>query len=234
MSLTNFFVTGICCFIVYIIKSKIINSPAPSYSFSKLTTKAERDALDREIKEQEERAKARRARKQNTYSSSTNDEYYENSNSDDYEDSETVDDSQESSNQEKTQNYEKPKTPEIKYYCKYCGIEYSRVSDLTYYSCSRHPSGPNKGKHSLYHGDTNPPFYCKYCGIEYSRLSDLTYYSCSRHPNKGKHAPYEGFKKDPWICDNCGRTYSRLSDLTYYSCTKSPFGPNKGKHIPAN
>lgn len=246
LSLINIIITGICCFIVYKIKSKLINPFAPSYSFSKLMTKAEREALDREIKEQEERDKARRARDQehNTYSSSSNnDYYYETSNSDNYEDSESVDNSQEfsrnqrSQTQEKPQYNEKPKSSTKKCFCRYCGREYSRVSDLTSYSCTRHPSGPNKGKHSLYHGDTNPPFYCKYCGREYSRLSDLTSYSCTRHPNgpnKGKHAPYEGFQKDPWICDNCGRTYSRLSDLTSYSCTKSPLGPNKGKHIPAN
>ena len=238
LSIINFLVTGICCFILYKIKSKRSKPFATTRAFNRLMTKAEREALDREIKEQVERDKARRSREQEqkTYSSSSNN-YHE------YEDSESVDNSQEFSRnqrcqtQEKPQYNEKPKSSTKKCFCRYCGREYSRVSDLTNYSCARHPSGPNKGKHSLYHGDTNPPFYCKYCGREYSRLSDLTSYSCTRHPNgpnKGKHAPYEGFQKDPWICDNCGRTYSRLSDLTSYSCTKSPLGPNKGKHIPAN
>ena len=35
-----------------------------------------------------------------------------------------------------------------KYTCKYCGNGYSSISSLTASSCSRHPNGSNKGKHS--------------------------------------------------------------------------------------
>ncbi|CCY74040.1 putative uncharacterized protein [Brachyspira sp. CAG:700] len=34
------------------------------------------------------------------------------------------------------------------YYCEYCGQKYSDVRSLTANSCSRHPDGPNKGKHA--------------------------------------------------------------------------------------
>lgn len=34
------------------------------------------------------------------------------------------------------------------YYCEYCGQKYSDVRNLTANSCSRHPDGPNKGKHA--------------------------------------------------------------------------------------
>lgn len=78
------------------------------------------------------------------------------------------------------------------FYCEYCGTKASSVSSLTASSCSRHPSGPNKGKHSLYQGGEKPQYTCKYCGTKASSISSLTASSCSRHPlgaNKGKHAP---------------------------------------------
>ena len=222
LSISNFLVTGICCFILYKIKTRLSKPFATTRAFNRLITKAEREALDREIKEQEERAKAR---KQEVYQNQVN------STSKDYEDKNTND----SGYSQKTNYFEKPKTSSNKCFCKYCGREYSRVSDLTSHTCSRHPLGPNKGKHSSYRGDINPPFYCMYCGREYSKISDLTSHTCSRHPNgpnKGKHAPYEGFQKDPWTCNNCGRTYSRLSDLTSHTCSRYPLGPNKGNHVP--
>ena len=78
------------------------------------------------------------------------------------------------------------------YYCKYCGTKASSVSSLTGSSCSRHPSGANKGKHALYEGDEKSQYTCKNCGSKFSSLSSLTGSSCSRHPdgaNKGKHEP---------------------------------------------
>lgn len=78
------------------------------------------------------------------------------------------------------------------FYCEYCGAKFSSVSSLTSYSCSRHPDGPNKGKHKLYEGAEKSQYVCKYCGSKFSSLSSLTSFSCSRHPNgsnKGKHAP---------------------------------------------
>jgi len=78
------------------------------------------------------------------------------------------------------------------FYCEYCGNKYSSVSSLTASSCSRHPLGPNKGKHKLYEGAEKSKYTCKYCGNGYSSISSLTASSCSRHPNganKGKHSP---------------------------------------------
>ena len=34
------------------------------------------------------------------------------------------------------------------YYCEYCGTKYTSVSSLTGGHCSRHPDGPNKGRHA--------------------------------------------------------------------------------------
>ena len=78
------------------------------------------------------------------------------------------------------------------YYCEYCGTKSSSISSLTASSCSRHPLGPNKGKHKLYEGSEKSKYNCKYCGTSATTISSLTASSCSRHPeghNKGKHAP---------------------------------------------
>ena len=79
-----------------------------------------------------------------------------------------------------------------KYYCEYCGTSASTVSHLTGNSCSRHPNGLGKGKHSLYQGSEKSKYTCKYCGTTASTISHLTGNTCSRHPNgagKGKHSP---------------------------------------------
>lgn len=78
------------------------------------------------------------------------------------------------------------------FYCKYCGSKASSISSLTSSSCSRHPSGTNKGKHTLYEGSEKSQYSCKYCGSKASSISSLTSSSCSKHPdgsNKGKHEP---------------------------------------------
>ena len=78
------------------------------------------------------------------------------------------------------------------YYCEHCGQKYSSVSSLTSGSCSRHPNGPNRGKHSPYQGEEKDHYTCENCGQKYTSLSSLTSSSCSRHPdgtNKGKHSP---------------------------------------------
>jgi DNA-directed RNA polymerase subunit RPC12/RpoP len=80
----------------------------------------------------------------------------------------------------------------MNYYCKYCGTKNSSLASLTASSCSRHPAGPNKGKHILYEGEEKSKYECKYCGTSNSNLASLTASSCSRHPlgpNKGKHEP---------------------------------------------
>ena len=35
----------------------------------------------------------------------------------------------------------------MNYYYQYCGIKNSSIASLTASSCTRHPAGPNKGKH---------------------------------------------------------------------------------------
>ncbi len=78
------------------------------------------------------------------------------------------------------------------FYCEYCGTKRSSVSSLTSSNCSRHPLGPNKGKHKLYEGPEKSKYTCKYCGTQRSSISSLTSSNCHRHPegaNKGKHSP---------------------------------------------
>ena len=72
-----------------------------------------------------------------------------------------------------------------KFYCKWCGINYSSVSGLTSCSCSRNPEGKH---HELYEGAEKNQYTCKFCGAKYSSLSSLTSGSCSKSPYK-KHHP---------------------------------------------
>lgn len=77
-------------------------------------------------------------------------------------------------------------------YCKYCGQKYPSVLVLTSGSCSRHPNGPNKGKHAPYQGDAQDKYVCEYCGQKYPTILTLTAGPCFRHPggpNKGRHSP---------------------------------------------
>jgi transcription elongation factor Elf1 len=76
--------------------------------------------------------------------------------------------------------------------CEYCGSKSTSIAGLTAGSCSRHPAGPNKGKHKLYEGSEKSQYSCKYCGTNSTSIAGLTAGSCSRHPdgaNKGKHSP---------------------------------------------
>jgi hypothetical protein len=78
------------------------------------------------------------------------------------------------------------------YYCKNCGHKSSSIATLISGTCTRHPSGANKGKHVLYEGGEKSQYTCKNCGQKSSSLSTLTSGTCSRHPdgaNKGKHQP---------------------------------------------
>lgn len=72
-----------------------------------------------------------------------------------------------------------------KYYCKWCGQNYSSVSSLTAGSCAHNPDGK---KHELYEGSEKPQYTCKCCGQKYSSISSLTAGSCSKGPHK-KHHP---------------------------------------------
>lgn len=73
-----------------------------------------------------------------------------------------------------------------KYFCKYCGSEYSSISKLTFHRCSFNPHGKN---HALYEGSEKEQYACKYCGSEYSSISKLTFHHCSKNPNGKYHSP---------------------------------------------
>jgi len=78
------------------------------------------------------------------------------------------------------------------FYCEYCGAKFSSVSSMTGATCTRHPAGVNKGKHSLYQGSEKSQYTCKYCGSKSSSISAMTGATCTRHPNgvnKGHHSP---------------------------------------------
>ena len=72
-----------------------------------------------------------------------------------------------------------------KFYCKWCGQNYTSVSSLASVSCSKNPEGK---KHELYEGSEKSQYTCKYCGQKYSSIFLLTANSCSKSPNK-KHHP---------------------------------------------
>jgi hypothetical protein len=80
----------------------------------------------------------------------------------------------------------------MSYYCKHCGTKASSIASLTASSCSRHPVGAHKGKHTLYEGAEKPKYECKHCGNSTSSISSLTASTCPRHPlgtHKGRHEP---------------------------------------------
>jgi len=68
------------------------------------------------------------------------------------------------------------------YACKYCGMEYSTVRDLTANQCPNHPLGKRGHRHELYEGGVKQQYTCKYCGMVYRSLLDLTRNRCQRHP----------------------------------------------------
>ena len=80
----------------------------------------------------------------------------------------------------------------MNYYCKYCGNKASSIANLTSAPCYRHPSGANRGKHTLYEGGEKSSYECKHCGNSASSVANLTAAPCFRHPlgsNKGHHEP---------------------------------------------
>ncbi len=75
-----------------------------------------------------------------------------------------------------------------KFYCEYCGTEFSSVRTLSMGTCPRHPNG--RGNHKLYEGSVKSKYTCKYCGNQYSSIRLLTTGFCPKHPNgRGHHAP---------------------------------------------
>ncbi len=232
-SILKLFISGISCIVFFMIKANTIDKFLEYDGFNKLMTKAEKEALEREIEEQRERAKTHKHEATNYYEKSDN---YKNPVTDNFsQESSKTQRCNYSQTQERPVYNEKPKNQVIKYYCKYCGKDYQNVSALTSNDCPKHPKGTFNGKHSLYHGDTTPPFYCKCCGKQYKYLTDLTSNDCPKHPKgtyNGKHIPYEGFQKEPWICNECGKTYKYLTDLLSNDCPKHKNGPYNGKHTP--
>ena len=78
------------------------------------------------------------------------------------------------------------------FYCKYCGRKFSTVASLAVQSCSNHPDGMAKGKHSLYQGTEKSQYTCCYCGRTFSSIMSMAAQNCSYHPNgmgKGMHSP---------------------------------------------
>jgi len=78
------------------------------------------------------------------------------------------------------------------YYCKYCGVSSSSVTNLTGGMCSRHPNGSHSGHHAPYQGGNKSTYTCQFCGTTNSSIQNLTAGVCLRHPNgahKGHHEP---------------------------------------------
>ncbi|OGI05912.1 MAG: hypothetical protein A2Y40_03210 [Candidatus Margulisbacteria bacterium GWF2_35_9] len=71
-----------------------------------------------------------------------------------------------------------------KYFCFYCGQEFSDIRTLTQYPCSDSPTS----KHVPYEGTIKDKYLCKHCGQEFSDLRTLTQYPCSNSP-RNKHEP---------------------------------------------
>lgn len=70
-----------------------------------------------------------------------------------------------------------------KFYCEYCGSEYSSVRSLTGGSCSHSPTK----RHVLYEGTEKARYTCKYCGSQYSSIHSMVGGSCSKSPTKRHH-----------------------------------------------
>lgn len=78
------------------------------------------------------------------------------------------------------------------YYCEYCGHKFPDTRLLVSAPCSRHPDGPNKGKHKLYEGSLKQQYTCKYCGRKFPSIIVMTGAPCPYHPkgeNKATHSP---------------------------------------------
>ena len=78
-----------------------------------------------------------------------------------------------------------------RFFCKYCGMEYASVRDLTANWCQNNPQGKSGYHHELYEGSVKSQYTCKYCGLVYRDLLNLTRNICQRHPGgKGRcHEP---------------------------------------------
>lgn len=72
-----------------------------------------------------------------------------------------------------------PFPPKQKFYCKWCGQDFSDPKSLLASGCPRNPNGR---RHELYEGSEKAQYICKYCGMTYRTLRDLTCNHCQKHP----------------------------------------------------
>ncbi len=72
-----------------------------------------------------------------------------------------------------------------RFYCKWCGQNFSSVSSLANGRCFKNPEGE---KHGLYEGSEKSQYTCKFCGQKFSSLTSLTNGTCFKSPYK-KHHP---------------------------------------------
>jgi len=76
------------------------------------------------------------------------------------------------------------------FFCKYCGMEYGNVRDLTNNQCQNHPLGKRGFRHELYEGGVKQQYTCKNCGMTFRSLRDLTRNLCRRNSSGNKcHEP---------------------------------------------
>ena len=73
-----------------------------------------------------------------------------------------------------------------KFYCEYCGQDFSSVYALTHGKCSNHPDGRDAGYHKLYEGGEKSKYTCKYCGNQFDSIWRMTHIECSQHPNRDR------------------------------------------------
>ena len=82
------------------------------------------------------------------------------------------------------------KTSETKkterYYCKWCGYDYSSIRLLTNNRCNKNP---NSNYHEPYEGSEKAKYCCKWCGYDYSSIRLLTNNRCNKNPNGEYHEP---------------------------------------------
>ena len=208
---------GICCFLFYKFKKKILDPFFEYEPLSKLMSKAEKEALERSLKAQAQSSNHTYTKTQSSYTKPQT-TYSDN----DYEEEPAV-----TYKKQQPQTEQKPKVQIQKYYCKYCGKEYHDLFQLTHGHCSNN----GNAYHTPYDGPICDKYFCEYCGKQYHDLFQLTHGHCSNNNNgKGYHIPYEGGIKNTYYCRNCGKQYHDLFQLTHGHCSNNNNG--KGYHQP--
>ena len=72
-----------------------------------------------------------------------------------------------------------------KFYCEYCGLNFSTIEELNSSICSNHKFMNIKGSHKLYDGEDNTKLICRYCGQGFTSMQE-SFGTCIKHP-KGEH-----------------------------------------------